>query len=106
MRLHELFSDIKKIEFEDTEVSSVTDNSAKIEKNCVFVCVKGNSFDGHTKAAEAIEKGAAAVVTERDLGLERQIITSNSRECYGKLCAAWFDHPERKMKFIIFICIM
>lgn len=100
MRLHELFSDIKKIEFEDTEVSSVTDNSAKIEKNCVFVCVKGNSFDGHTKAAEAIEKGAAAVVTERDLGLERQIITSNSRECYGKLCAAWFDHPERKMKFI------
>ena len=29
--------------------------SKKIEKNCVFVCVKGGSFDGHTKAAEALE---------------------------------------------------
>lgn len=100
MKLYDLFSEIKKIEFEDREVSDITDNSAKIKKDCVFVCVKGGSFDGHTVAAEALEKGAAAVVTERDLGLERQIVVENSRKCYGELCAAWFGHPEKKMKFI------
>lgn len=100
MKLYDLFSEIQKIDFEDREVSDVTDNSSKIKKDCVFVCVKGGSFDGHTVAEEALEKGAAAVVTERDLGLERQIIVENTRKCYGELCAAWFGHPERKMKFI------
>lgn len=100
MNLYKLFEDIKKPEFSDTEVSMITDDSRKIQKDCVFFCVKGGSFDGHTKAAEAIEKGAAAVVTERDMGLERQIIVENSRKAYGNACAAWFDHPERKLRFI------
>ena len=48
-----------------------------------------------------LEKGAAVVITERDLGLgDKQIITDNSRKFYGKLCAAWFDHPEKKIKII------
>ncbi|WP_044974791.1 UDP-N-acetylmuramoyl-L-alanyl-D-glutamate--2,6-diaminopimelate ligase [Ruminococcus sp. HUN007] len=103
MKLSELFGSTSysgAVTFPDCEVSGVTDNSKKIEKGCVFVCVKGGSFDGHTKAAEALELGAAAVVTERDLGLERQIIADSSRKCYGELCAAWFGHPERKMKVI------
>lgn len=100
MKLHELFKEIKDIEFEDREVSLITDNSNKITKDCVFVCVKGGSFDGHTKALEAIEAGAAAVVTERDMGVDRQIIVGSTRKCYGELCAAWFGHPERKMKMI------
>lgn len=103
MKLSELLASTsyaRELDFPDCEVSGVTDNSKKIEKNCVFVCVKGGSFDGHTKAAEALELGATAVVTERDLGLERQIIADSSRKCYGELCAAWFDHPERKLKVI------
>lgn len=100
MNLYKLFEDIKKPEFSDTEVSMITDDSRKIQKDCVFFCVKGGSFDGHTKAAEAIEKGAAAVVTERDMGLKRQIIVENSRKAYGTACATWFDHPERKLRFI------
>ncbi len=48
-----------------------------------------------------LEKGAVAVVCERDLGLgDKQIITENSRMLYGNICAAWFGHPERKMTFI------
>ena len=85
----------------DTEISSVTDDTRKVIEGSLFVCVKGGSFDGHTAAAEMLEKGAAAVVCERDLGLgDRQIITDNSRKLYGQICSAWFGHPERKMKLI------
>jgi len=85
----------------DTEISSVTDDTRKVTEGSLFVCVKGGSFDGHTAAKEMLEKGAAAVVCERDLGLgERQIITENSRKLYGQICSAWFGHPERKMKMI------
>ncbi len=85
----------------DTEISSITDDTRKVNEGSLFVCVKGGSFDGHDAAAQMLEKGAAAVVCERDLGLgDKQILTDNSRKLYGKLCAAWFGHPERKMTLI------
>lgn len=85
----------------DAEITAITDDSRKIVENCIYVCVKGERFDGHTAAAQALEQGAAAVVAERDLGLgARQILVEDSRACYGELCAAWFGHPERKMQFI------
>ncbi len=100
MRLYELLSGIAETSVPDREITFITDNSGKIVKDCIFVCIRGRNFDGHTVAAEALEKGAYIVVADHDLGLENQIITDDTREFYGKLCAAWFDHPERKMTFI------
>lgn len=101
MRLYKLIEGLADINIPDREISLVTDNTKKVQKDCIFVCVKGGSFDGHDAAEEMLEKGAAVVVAERDLGLgSRQIITDNSRKFYGELCAAWFDHPEKKLKII------
>ncbi len=99
MKLSDLIENNAVTAIGDTEISSVTDDTRKVTEGSLFVCVKGGSFDGHTAAAEMLEKGAAAVVCERDLGLgDRQIITGNSRKLYGQICSAWFGHPERKMK--------
>lgn len=101
MKLYELLENNAETELQDIEISSVTDNTRKVQEGSLFVCVKGGSFDGHSAAKEMLEKGAAVVIAERDLGLgERQIIVENSRDFYGKLCAKWFDHPEKKMKLI------
>lgn len=101
MRLYKLIEGLADINIPDREISSVTDNTKKVRKDCIFVCVKGGSFDGHDAAAEMLKKGAAVIVAERDLGLGgKQIITDNSRKFYGELCAAWFDHPEKKLKII------
>lgn len=101
MKFYKLIENIAETNLPDMEISSVTDNTKKVQKDSIFVCVKGGSFDGHDAAKEMLEKGAAVVITERDLGLgDKQIITDNSRKFYGKLCAAWFDHPEKKIKII------
>ncbi len=100
MNLYDLFRDITDIDFPDREVTGITDNSRNIKEGCVFICVKGASFDGHSKAKEAIGMGAAAVVTEYDTGADRQIIVDDSRKCYGELCAAWFGHPEKKIRAV------
>ncbi len=101
MKLYDLLEDNAGTELGNIEISSLTDDTRKVTDGSLFVCVKGAKFDGHTAAAEMLAKGAAAVVCEHDLGLgERQIITDNSRRLYGRLCAAWFGHPERKLKMI------
>ena len=86
--------------FEDAEVTKIIDNSSQICEGCVFVCIKGGHFDGHTKAQEALEKGAAAVVVSTDLGLKNQILVENTRSAYTRLCAAYYSHPEKNLKLI------
>ncbi len=101
MRLYELLDGIAQTKLADKEITTLTDDSRKVQEGCLFICVKGGSFDGHSVAEQMLEKGAYAVIAERDLGLgDRQILVQNSREAYGRLCAAWFGHPEKKMRFI------
>lgn len=101
MRLYELLEGRVQTALEDIEITGLTDDSRRVQEGWLFICVKGGSFDGHMVAEKMLEKGAAAVVTERDLGLgDRQILVDNTREFYGDLCAAWFGHPERKLHFI------
>lgn len=101
MKLSQLFSEIKTNSvFEDADVRFITDNSRLVEPGCLFVCIKGNRFDGHDAAADALAKGAVAAVTERDIGLAGQIIIENTRQAYTLLNAAFYGHPERKLKMV------
>ncbi|MCM1577538.1 MAG: UDP-N-acetylmuramoyl-L-alanyl-D-glutamate--2,6-diaminopimelate ligase [Ruminococcus sp.] len=82
----------------NAKITGITDDTREVKPGNIFICVKGNSFDGHTAAADMIKAGAAVVVTSKDLGLkDRQIIVKDTRRFYGYLTAAWFDHPEKKM---------
>lgn len=101
MKLKDLLENNAVTSIGDTEITSVTDDTRKVKSGSLFFCIKGGNFDGHSAAAEMLEKGAAAVVCEHDLGLcDKQIITSDTRRLYGEVCAAWFGHPEKKMTFI------
>lgn len=100
MKLYDLLEDKIKTALPDTEISSITDDSRKVCEGCLFVCVKGGSFDGHDFAEKAIELGAAAVVTDHDIGIINQLIVDDTRKFYGELCASWFNHPEKRMKLI------
>ena len=43
-------------DYEDREISDVTDKTNKISEGCAFVCVVGARFDGHSFAQKAIEQ--------------------------------------------------
>lgn len=101
MKLSELFEGKEISSEKDVNIASITDDSRKIMPDTLFFCIKGEKFDGHSVAKEVLEKGAAAVVCERDLGLgEKQILVEDTRDAYGYACAAWFSHPEKKIKLI------
>lgn len=69
---------------------SVCTDTRKIVPGCLFVCLKGEKFDGNEFASAAIEKGAVAVICDRDCGLgDRQIVVENTGRALLSL-AAWY----------------
>lgn len=82
------------------DITVVTDDTRKITAGCLFVCIEGNHFDGHTAARQALQDGAAAVVTQRDLGLPNEICVENTRQAYARLCAAYFGEPADALQLI------
>ena len=101
MKLSQILKGINvKNEYADTQVLNVTSDSRLVDKGFLFVCIKGASFDGHSVAEKMLEKGAVAVVCERDLGLENQIIVDNSRAVYSPICANFFGNPANSLKLI------
>ncbi len=101
MKLSEILKGINvKNEYTDVEVYDVTQDSRQVEKGSLFICIKGASFDGHSVAAQLLEKGAAAVVVERDLGLGSQIIVEDTRAVLSPICANFFGNPAEKLKLI------
>ncbi len=84
----------------DFQADFITDDSRKIREGCIFVCSKGNSFDGHKYADEAIKKGVKLLVCEYDTGNENQIIVEDSRKAYALMCSNLFENPCKKLKII------
>ncbi|MDE6385240.1 MAG: UDP-N-acetylmuramoyl-L-alanyl-D-glutamate--2,6-diaminopimelate ligase [Eubacterium sp.] len=101
MKLSEILKGIDVLnEYGDTEVIDVTQDSRLVKEGSLYVCVKGNTFDGHSVAEEMLENGAAAVVVERDLGLAKQVVVSDTRSIFSSVCANFFGNPAKNLKLI------
>ena len=101
MKLSEILKGIPvKNQYAEAEVCEVTADSRLVKEGYLFVCVKGASFDGHSVAREMLEKGAVAVVCERDLGLAQQVLVEDSRAALSPICANFFGNPAEKLKLI------
>ena len=101
MKLYDLISGIAQTDIPDTEITDITSDTRKqLAPGFVFVCIKGNTFDGHDAAKEMIERGASVIVAEHDLGLDNQIIVEDTRAAYPALCARYFGDPQKSLKLI------
>lgn len=89
----------------EREITGVVYDSRKVTEGCLFVCIEGANFDGHDAAAEAVSKGAAVLVTRRDVSVppEQDVIiirVENTRYALAFISAAWFGHPAEKLRTI------
>ncbi len=85
------------------EIGGVAYNSKQVERDSVFVAMKGEEVDGHDYIEEAIEKGARAVVLEdenRRIGGIPTVVVPNSRKALGTISTAFFRNPSAKMTLI------
>lgn len=101
MKLSELLAGVETIgKFKNVKICDVTDDTRKVKKGSVFVCIKGANFDGHSAAKEMIKNGAAAVVCDHSLGLKHEVVVNDTRIAYALMCANFFGNPAKKLKLI------
>ena len=82
----------------DAEITSVEYDSRKVREGSLFCCMKGLVSDGHNFAAQAVEKGAAALIVEHLLPLDvPQVVAPDGRVAMAHAAAAFYNHPEREM---------
>ncbi|MCH4190753.1 MAG: UDP-N-acetylmuramoyl-L-alanyl-D-glutamate--2,6-diaminopimelate ligase [Butyrivibrio sp.] len=95
----------KKSDPEKIEITEVINDSRKITAGCLFICVRGANFDGHTFAKAAQEQGAAAVVAEADVDLPEEstmtvVRVKDTRYAMAFISAAYFGHPAQQLKTV------
>lgn len=80
----------------------VVESSLDVQAGGLFVARRGLTVDGHNFIADAVQRGAAAFVCERELdpAPAPYLLVEDCAAALGYLAAAYYDFPSRKMTVI------
>ncbi|MBI4343505.1 MAG: UDP-N-acetylmuramoyl-L-alanyl-D-glutamate--2,6-diaminopimelate ligase [Candidatus Omnitrophica bacterium] len=91
-------------------VTGIARHSKQVRPGDVFVAIAGASADGHAFIAEAVARGAAAVVSQRFPQPGRGgappsrscpcIVVPDTRAALAVMAARFYGHPSRKLRLI------
>lgn len=106
MNVRQLVQKLKPIEAEgdlDRELSGIAYDSRKVRPGELFVALRGQRHDGHNFLEAAIERGAAAVIIERNGIPTRKaakIKVQDSRKALALAAAEMHHNPSSKLKVV------
>lgn len=90
-----------------TPIRSVVHDSRLVTPGSLYACLRGERFDGHDFAADAVRSGATALLTDHRLdGLDgsgggaggvAQIVVDDTRVRLGPIAAEVAGHPSRAL---------
>lgn len=100
----------------DPKIQALKCDSRLVGRGDVFVCIKGYETDGHRFLAEAIERGAVAVVVQEscprcrgrqrcfgycvpELGITVVSVT-DTRYALAMMAAAYYEYPARELRVV------
>ena len=91
---------------QDPEIASITNDSRKVAPGALFFALQGAKTDGSLFVKQALEKGAAAVISEHEVPpLLRDaypgaafITTSVLQRGLSRIAANFYGNPSRRMK--------
>jgi len=96
----------------DTEIKGIAYDSRFVKEGFIFVAVTGFSVDGHNYIRDAVNRGAAAVVSEKaaadlestdQFAVQRNaafVEVTDSREALALISAAFYGRPSQSLSLI------
>ena len=104
MLLHDLLDATDVLEVlndSPADVSDVTHDSRSVRAGALFCCVPGARVDGHTFAAAAVERGAVALLVEREVAPSvPQARVRSVRDALGVLSARAQGDPSHHLQVV------
>lgn len=88
---------------EDREVLSIVTDSRKIVPGCLFVALRGEKFDGHQFAAQALQDGAVGAVVLSSFKPEGDgcfIYVEDTLLALGRIASGYLHHHFPKLRKI------
>ncbi len=99
----------KMVTTHDVKISGIQYDSRKVQRENLFVALKGGGADGHKFLSSAIENGAKVIVVEDDNSIPDpmcmhtgtvKIVVSNTRKALAQISANYYGRPAEKMTMI------
>lgn len=87
----------------DIEIKGIACDSKAVNKDYLFIAVVGTKTDGHKFANEAVERGAVAVVIEREIPLDdgiAKIYVKDSRAALARIANEFYGRPAEKLRCV------
>lgn len=104
MQLKELINHlhpISPVKGDNPFITSIENDSRKVKKGSLFICIKGFTVDGHDYAKIAVENGAVAILSEKNLELGVPVhIVKDTNRAMAVLADAFYGQPTKKLHLI------
>ncbi|MHB1455420.1 MAG: UDP-N-acetylmuramoyl-L-alanyl-D-glutamate--2,6-diaminopimelate ligase [Armatimonadota bacterium] len=94
----------KKYGLSDPDINTIAYDSRKVVSGSVFVCIRGENFDGHQFISNAINNGASAVIADSECIIDAEklkipyVLVPDSRTVLPVIANRLFDYPSKKLK--------
>jgi UDP-N-acetylmuramoyl-L-alanyl-D-glutamate--2,6-diaminopimelate ligase len=89
------------VEGGDVEISALAYDNRQVAPGTLFFCVRGFTRDGHEFAADAVARGAAALVVERPLGLGvPEVVVESARAAMAPAAARFSGDPTAELDVV------
>ena len=85
------------------EINAITYDSREVSPGSLFVAITGFQSDGHHYISKAIERGAAAIVIDKDTEVEASVAVlkvEDSRDALARISAAFYHDPTASLNLI------
>jgi UDP-N-acetylmuramoyl-L-alanyl-D-glutamate--2,6-diaminopimelate ligase len=83
------------------EITAIAYDSRRVGPGTLFFCVPGDRSDGHSFAAEALARGAAALVVERELSLGvPEVRVASARSAMAEVAVRFHGDPTAELQVV------
>ena len=85
----------------DPEIKSVHYRAQQVQNGGLFVAIAGHLADGHDYVDQALQRGAVAIVSQKEIaGKTINIRVADTRQALADIAACFFNYPSQRLTVI------
>ncbi|MDO9464470.1 MAG: UDP-N-acetylmuramoyl-L-alanyl-D-glutamate--2,6-diaminopimelate ligase [bacterium] len=106
MKLQKLISDLGSFTTsgkKDIEINGIASDSNNVKSGFIFISIKGLKADGHNFINDAISRGAAALIVEKDVEVLEDITimrVPDTKKILPVIADTFYNYPSNRMSII------